>query len=420
MLFQPSEFIPSSFGSSGSDVIDATESNVFSMTVNGTSTVSAYQINIYENTTGSASVYDSGVVELAEPFYPTNYDGSTNRFEVTVPSNDSGETDYTTMVNEYVNGYKWTITLWEEYDSGSPTDTAITSAENYIKTKIPSTVTIDASTAPATITSRANLWKAIFTSTSSVKQFRWFLAEITSGVSTVIYTSDFVNQTPQIWFRYDGLVSGKTYAVRVQVVTQDGVSCYSSWSESAVSYTTLVATGTTTVTAVAGGVQVGWSGIQYIEGEALLIADDTASTNYTIVDNYPVTGQKSISVGADTYIQFASSATFDLDLNDNGSLVVCLYPDGYSGASTTYVQSESDDSVESRELVHSGYVAGLFPADDLYPSDSLYPSAGDQGEFQYTVNGTTYTHTCVGEFTVTKFVIIMRPNSIEVLEFEKE
>jgi hypothetical protein len=187
-----------------------------------------------------------------------------------------------------------------------------------------------------------------------------------------------------------------------------------------VSYTTLVATGTTTVTAVAGGVQVGWSGIQYIEGEAMLIADDTASTNYTIVDNYPATGQKSISVGADTYIQFASSATFDLDLNDDGSLVVCLYPDGYAGASTTYVQSESDDAVESRELIHSGYVAGLFPADDLYPSDSLYPSAGDQGEFQYTVNGTTYTHTCVGEFTLTKFVIVMRPNSIEVSEFGRE
>lgn len=390
------------------------------MTVNGTSTVSAYQINIYENTTGSASVYDSGVVELAEVFYPTNYDGSANRFEITVPSNDSGESDHTTMVNEYANGYKWTVTLWEEYDSGAPTDTAITSAENYIKTKIPSTVTIDATTAPATITSRANLWKAIFTSTSSVKQFRWFLAEVTTGGNTVIYTGEYVNQTPQIWFRYDGLVSGKTYAVRVQVVTQDGVSCYSSWAESAVSYTTLVATGTTTVTAVAGGVQVGWSGIQYIEGEALLIADDTASTNYTIVDDYPTTGQKSISVGSDTYIKFASSATFDLDLDDDGALVVCLYPDGYAGASATYVTSESDDELESRELIHSGYEAGLFPADDLYPSDSLYPSAGNQGTFEYTVNGTTYTYACVGEFTLTKFVIVMRPGSITVSEFTKE
>ena len=420
MLFQPSEFIPSSFGASGSDVIDATESNTFSMTVNGTSTISAYQLNIYENTTLSTSVYDSGVIELAEAFYPTSYDGTSNRFEVTVPSNDSGATPHTNMVNEYVNGYKWTITLWEEYDSGSPTDTAITSAENYIKTKIPSTVVIDATTAPATITSRANLWKAIFTSTSSVKQFRWFLAEVTTGGNTIIYTSEFVNQTPQIWFRYDGLVSGKTYAVRVQVVTQDGVSCYSSWSESAVSYTTLVATGTTTVTAVAGGVQVGWSGIQYIEGDAFLISDNTASTNYSIIDNYPETGQKSISVGSDTYIEFASSATFDLDLDDDGTLVVCLYPDGYSGANTAYVTSESDDSVESRTLVHSGYKAGLFPADNLYPSESLYPSAGDQGVFQYTINGTTYSYTCVGELTLTKFVIVMRPDSITVSEFIRE
>lgn len=420
MLFQPSEFIPSSFGAAGSEVIDATESNIFSMTVNGTSTVTAYQINIYENTTTSTSVYDSGVVELATEFFPTSYDGTKNRFEITVPSNDSGEADYTTMVNEYANGYKWTVTLWEVYDSGDPTDTAITSAENYIKTKIPSMVAIDATTAPATITSRTNLWKAILTSTSSVKQFRWFLAEVVSGVNTVVYTSEFVNQTPQIWFSYDGLISGKTYAVRVQVVTQDGVSCYSTWAESTVSYTTLVATGTTTVTAIAGGVQVGWSGIQYITGEALYTADDTASTSYSIIDDYPATGQKSIAVDPDTYIKFESSATFDMDLDDDGSLVVCLYPDGYSTSDWTYVRSLSDDTTESRELVHSGYVAGLFPADDLYPSDTLYPSEGSQGQFEYTINGTTYTYSCVGEFTLTKFVIIMSVDGIQVYEYGKE
>lgn len=420
MLFQPSELIPSSFGAAGSEVIDATESNVFSMTVNGTSTVTAYQINIYENTTTSTSVYDSGIVELATAFLPTSYDGTKNRFEITVPSNDSGEADYTTMVNEYANGYKWTVTLWEVYDSGDPTDTAITSAENYIKTKIPSMVAIDATTAPATITSRTNLWKAILTSTSSVKQFRWFLAEVVSGVNTVVYTSEFVNQTPQIWFSYDGLISGKTYAVRVQVVTQDGVSCYSAWAESAVSYTTLVATGTTTVTAIAGGVQVGWSGIQYITGEALYTADDTASTSYSIIDDYPATGQKSIAVDPDTYIKFESSATFDMDLDDDGSLVVCLYPDGYSTSDWTYVRSLSDDTTESRELVHSGYVAGLFPADDLYPSDTLYPSEGSQGQFEYTINGTTYTYSCVGEFTLTKFVIIMSVDGIQVYEYGKE
>lgn len=420
MLFQPSEFIPSSFGASGSDVIDASESNTFSMTVNGTSTVSAYQINIYENTTLGTSVYDSGVVELESDFYPTNYDGSRNRFEITVPSNDSGNADYTSMVNEFADGYKWTITLWEVYDAEDPTETAITSVENYIKTKIPSLVTVDASTAPATITSRANLWKAILVSTSSVKQFRWFLAEVVAGVNNVIYTSEFINQTPQIWFYYDGLISGKTYATRVQVVTQDGVSAYSAWAQSEVSYITLVATGTTSVTPVAGGLQVVFSGIQYIEGEALLIADNTESTNYDIIDDYPVSGEKSVEIESDTYIKFGSSATFDVNLNDDGTLVVCLYPDGYESEDWTYVKCESDDEVESRELKHEDYAPGLFLSDTLYPADDLYLSAGNQGTFTYSINGTDYTYNCVNEFTLTKFVIVMKPSGFEVFEHGKE
>jgi hypothetical protein len=420
LLFQPSELIPSSFGVSGSDVIDATEPNTFSLTVNGTSTVGAYRASIYENTASSTSVYDSGVIVLSEAFMPTSYDGSKNRFEITIPSNDAGLSSHTSMVNEFVSGYKWTITLWEVYDSEDPTSTAITSAENFIKTKIPSTVAVDPSTAPSTITSRANLWKATLTSTSSVKQFRWFLAESTSGGNTIIYTSEFVNQTPQIWFRYDGLTSGKSYSVRVQVVTQDGVSCYSAWAASAVSYTTLVATGTTTVTAVAGGIQVGWSDIQYIEGASLYIADDTASLHYTITSDYPTTGQDLISIDDDTYIKFSSSATFDLVLDDEGTLVVCLYPDGYSGASVPFVKSESDDESESRELSHAGYVAGLFPSDTLYPSDSLYPSAGSQGAFSYVINGVEHTYVCQNEFTLTKFVIRMGPSGMSVCEYARE
>lgn len=412
--------IPSAFGQAGSEVIDATESNVFSLTVNGTGTVDAYQLCIYQNTTGSASVYDSGVVELSTPFYPTNYDGTKNRFEVTVPSNDSGEATYTTMVNEYVNGYKWTITLWETYDSGDPTSTAITSAENSIKTKIPSLVSIDATTAPATITSRSNLWKAIFTGTSSVMQFRWYLAEVSGTTYTTIFTGNWIHQTPQIWFAYDGLQSGKTYAVRVQVMTQDGVSVYSAWASSAVSYSTLTAHGATTVTFLNGGNVVGWSGIQYIEGHGFYVADDTASTNYSYLTDYPNTDENTLVIGSDTYVKFESSSTFDLSLDDEGVGVICLYPNDYSGSDQNILRITSEDAVEDRLLKHEGYVAGLFPSDSLYPSDTLYPDAGTFGHFSYTINGTTYTADSTMELPLSKYIVVFTPSAISIYESTRE
>lgn len=60
------------------------------------------------------------------------------------------------------------------------------------------------------------------------------------------------------------------------------------------------------------------------------------------------------------------------------------------------------------------------PLTILYPSDTLYPSAGSQGQFEYTINGTTYTYSCVGEFTLIKFIIVMSADVIQVYEFGKE
>ena len=422
MLFQPSEFIPSAiYATAGSDVIDATEENTFSFIVNSSgTTIGAYQLQIYENTTTSTSVYDSGIVELVTAFVPTSYDGTKNRMEITVPSNDSGEATYTEMVNEFSDGYKWTISLWETYDSGDPTDTKLTSFENSIKTKIPSILTIDSSTAPPTITTRSNLWKADFTTTSSIAQFKWYLAEVDGSDYNVIYETDWIYQSSQIWFYYDGLVSRTTYAVRVRVMTQNGVTNYSSWAKSNVSYSTLSVTGATTVTAVDGGLRPTWYGIKYIEGTAHYIADDTESTNYTIIDDYPISGQKVVDIADDTYIKFLSSETFSVDLDDDGTGVFAFYPDSYSTSNVTLFTIDSEDATQSRELKHSGFVAGLYPSDTLYPSDSLYPSAGDYGQLIYTINGDTYTFDCTTELPLTKYIAILGPAALTVYEFERE
>ena len=132
MLYKPSNMLPSSFGGLGSEVIDASVTNDFSMTINGNAFVDAYQLKIYENTETSTLVYDTGVVELTTPFAPTLPSGRKQTFTVTVPTNNPSDTPHTNMVNDYANAYKWTISLWESYDSGAPTVTKITSDENIV------------------------------------------------------------------------------------------------------------------------------------------------------------------------------------------------------------------------------------------------------------------------------------------------
>ena len=418
MLYKPSNMLPSSFGGLGSEVIDASVTNDFSMTINGNAFVDAYQLKIYENTETSTLVYDTGVVELTTPFAPTLPSGRKQTFTVTVPTNNPSDTPHTNMVNDYANAYKWTISLWESYDSGAPTVTKIMSDENIVVARTAATFEIDPATAPATITSRYNQWKATLSSVSAVMQFNWKLYEVVDGVNELVYDTGWIFQAPQIWFEYSGLVSGKTYAVQAQAITQDGVTYTSALATSTVTYDTVSASGATYVNVVDGGLVVGISGIQYIVGQPLFISGDTASTNYSILSDYLGTGEKALQLGSDTYVKFESSATFSLDLEDTRPDIFGLTVVPYSGANVTLATLTSEDATQSRVLKHAGFSAGLIPdGDTLVPDgDALAPSEGVNGQFEYTVNGTTYTLPN-STLPLYQYIIILRNSSFAIFEY---
>lgn len=418
MLYKPSNMLPSSFGGLGSEVIDASVTNDFSMTINGNAFVDAYQLKIYENTETSTLVYDTGVVELTTPFAPTLPSGRKQTFTVTVPTNNPSDTPHTHMVNDYANAYKWTISLWESYDSGAPTVTKITSDENIVVARTAATFEIDPATAPATITSRYNQWKATLSSISPVMQFNWKLYEVVGSVNELIYDTGWIFQAPQIWFEYSGLVSGKTYAVQAQAMTQDGVTYTSALATSTVTYDTVSASGATYVNVVDGGLVVGISGIQYIVGQPLFISGDTASTNYSILSDYLGTGEKALQLGSDTYVKFESSATFSLDLEDTRPDIFGLTVVPYSGANVTLATLTSEDATQSRVLKHAGFSAGVIPdGDTLVPDgDTLAPSDGVNGQFEYTVNGTTYTLSN-STLPLYQYIIILRNSSFAIFEY---
>lgn len=418
MLYKPSNMLPSAFGDLGSDVIDASVENDFSMTINGNAFVDAYQLKIYENTETSTLVYDTGVVELSTPFAPTLPSGRKQTFTVTVPTNSPSDTPHTSMVNDYASAYKWTISLWEAYDSDNPTATKITSDENIVVARTAATLVIDSATAPATITSRYNQWKATLTSVSPVMQFNWKLYEVIDGANELVYDTGWIFQAPQIWFEYSGLVSGKTYAVQAQAITQDGVTYTTAFATSAVTYSTLASSGATYVAAIDGGLTVGISGIQHIVGEPLFISGDTASTNYSILDDYLGTGEKALQLGSDTYVKFASSETFSLDLEDTRPDIFGLTVIPYTGANVTLAALVSEDATQSRVLKHAGFSAGLIPdGDTLVPDgDSLTPSDGVNGQFEYTVNGATYTLPN-STLPLYQYIIILRNSSFAIFEY---
>ena len=409
MLYQPTNLIPSSFAGEGNDVIDASENNIFSALYTGSSSVIwAYQLVIMRNNTESTTVYDTGVVQLSEAFYPMNYNGVQNRLEITIPSYSSDPANL--MRNEYADGYKWTISAWENYDSENPDETKVTSAEQFFWTKINSSVRIDPVTAPATITSRENLWKAIYTSSSSVQWFQWTLAEVVDGAYNTVYQTSRVYGSSQIWFEYSGLVSDRTYAVQVQVVNQYGQSVISAWTASVVQYDTVEVTGATNIQQTDEGVQVDWSGVQYIEGEALYKADDSPSDNYEILDDYPIEGQHSLDVEADTYVRFQSSPTFNMEMSEDGTMVWAGTPDEYTGSGVTLLQFVDNNNVPRRTLRHEGFVPGLTP------SNTLVPDPGEGGAFVYTSDNDSYTEqTDIAPYHW--YVVEMPPDGLTVHEF---
>ena len=362
MLYQPTNLIPSSFSGEGNDVINAAEENTFSALMTGSSgMVNAYRLIIMKNDTSSTVVYDTDAVELDEPFCPTTYDGHQIRFEVEIPANSDPSNG---MRNEYENGYKWTLTVWEDYDESDPDAGAVTSQENFFWAKTGSSITIVPSTAPATITSRENLWKAEYVSPSSIRWFQWTLAEVKNGQYITVHQTTRIYGSPQVWFKYAGLVSGRTYAVRVHVVNQYGQSIESDWAVSAVSYDTVAVDGATSINQINDGVRSDWSGVQYIEGEALYKADDSPSDHYEIRENDPDEGRNSLDVESDTYVNFESSPTFTMEMSEEGTIVWCGYPHAYEGASTDILEFLDENNTSVRVLRHEGFEPGLMPGQE--------------------------------------------------------
>lgn len=387
--YRPSGLIPSTLTSDYT--IDATVANDFRCRINGTSPTTKYQLKIMKNDAASTAVYDSGVVTLAAPLYPVNYDGTPNELIVSVPSNSGMENG---------NEYKWTMTsYWSDNDKYE-------SYENVFKAYASASVTI--SNLPETVTSRSYTFVATVTQAQgvAVQRFGWIIRNkdtLEETVNTIdennIYSSD-------VRLTYDGFLSGTTEEIRVKCWMNDGTEVETQFQSFDVSYQ-LVAFENLVVAEPQedSGVLVKWNKLTYINGTSTgsnvsyVDGDDeysgtflrlgyNSSVKYDNVTgtpmNFPMTCSHTVSFrlhGANGSVYKATGVDSNgrscyLNIIATGSsVVVDVNGTRYVVMPTTSGTGWITLSISPTEI--KGFyweeINPLYPKDELFPDPALYP-----------------------------------------------
>lgn len=383
-LFQPTNIFPSSFAGVGGGVIDVTQDLTISWQVNGSSALTAYQIQIFENTEESSKVFDSGETPVNPPFYGTSSTGTVQFYNVPVQASAlSG------LSNGFESGYKMLITQW--WSGGSLEQIS----PSFFWTRSEPTISIQAFTSP--VTSRMATFTADYSQAQgdSLDWFRWQLA-VKGSEDSPIQDSGEIFGTEDIQVTYDGLLVGTTYEVRCQIQTEYGMQADTGWQEFTVQYAVSDFTGyVEACPGIYDGILVRWSRVSYIPG--------TANGNYTIEN-----GNLNLPLGSSVTWDEKNGAPMDFEtpwsiawssfyppngtspaLSINRTINVNVTPDSISIMNgDVIVGSVTIDSIQSslplrivitpRELhvYYATYEGGLFPSESLYPSDTLYPDSG--------------------------------------------
>lgn len=410
LLYRPNFMIPSTSGGVGAGVIDAELDNTFSAIIKGDSPVVAYRVGIFKNNATSDLVYNSGVIELAEPFYGTSPSGKTIPFEYVVPSASGVE-------NGYLYGYKYILTLWWELDPSDYDSGCVQSFEAVFYAR--ATPTLSVATISTNLNddgipvlnSKSNTFTGQYHQSNNVgiAWFEWTLARKNNLDSPIVSTGP-IYSCPKIEFEYDGLASGVDYCIKVDLQTQDGRLVTSDWSEFTVSYTEVTLQSAVEVSQTEqNGVNINYGNIKYIEGVP-------SGTGWRFVRPCPYEGHACVEVDAGTNITFTSSEHFNVDIPIDGEVVLSFYLPGNSEEIMYMSGTDDDGSPYYVKLSYDGHRDGLMPSETLVPSNTLVPSAGTRGSFTLDVNGTIYTKQSPSPITRTWFVVCIHSNGLTIYE----
>lgn len=386
-LYQPTNIFPSSFAGVGGGVVDVTQPLTVSWQVNGSSALTYYQIQIYENTTTSNLVYNSGQTAVNPPFYGVTSTGEVQYFTVTIqPSALTG------LSNGFSSGYKMLITQW--WNGGSIQQI---SPSFFITRKDP---TIQINSLPSTVTSRSVTLTATYTQAQgdTLDWFRWMLAAPGDEVNP-IEDSGYIYGTEDIQVTCDGLFTDTTYAVRCMIQTENGVQADTGWQTFTVQYTVSQMQGyVDACLSPVEGIVLQWPKISYIPGKpsgsnsvaggqltlppgSSITWDERNGEPLEIPEPWslawsgivPATGTAPVwTVTGDGHtVAFNINSTSITLTLDKTALATLAIPHIVSNYTIRMVLTPREIHV-----YYPSQIGGLYPSQGLYPSPTLYPMAG--------------------------------------------
>lgn len=406
--YRPSNLIPSTLTSEYT--IDATQDNVFSCNINGTSPTTQYRLVIMRNNTTSTIVYDTGVVTLDTPLYPVNYDGTVNTLSVTVPSTSG-------MSNG--NEYKWKIlSYWNSTDY-------FESYDNVFYAYAQATVSIDSFSNP--LTSKSNLFSAtvIQAQNVGVERFGWEIRNTGTQEDIINTISNNNIYSSDVQVLYDGFLNGNDYEIRVACWMSDGTYIDTEFEQFSVSYDVEPFESAVSVSQTDDcGILVKWSSLYYAYGNptnnnysfenvspwssyfnnVYLNLQSGNSITYNQITGKPISlpttishtlffnCQQNSSIYKASGLDSSSNPYYIELLNDGESIILDI-----NGTQSVlyniqltdfwFMVSINQNSVLLKRLASN--LDGIYPSNVLYPSDTLYPkneTYSMQDTYTYNVN----------------------------------
>lgn len=386
-LYQPTNIFPSSFAGVGGGVVDVTQPLTVSWQVNGSSALTYYQIQIYENTTASNLVYNSGQTAVNPPFYGVTSVGEVQYFAVTIqPSALAG------LSNGFSSGYKMLITQW--WNGGSIQQI---SPSFFITRKDP---TIQINGLPSAVTSRSVTLSATYAQAQgdTLDWFRWMLAT-PNDEENPIEDSGYIYGTEDIQVTYDGLFTDTTYAVRCMIQTENGVQADTGWQTFNVQYAVSQMQGyVDACLSPVEGVVLQWPKISYIPGKpsgsnsvagGQLTLPPGSSITWDERNGEPLEIPEPWSLAWSGIVPATGTAPVWTVTGDGhtvafniNSTSITLTLDGIALATLAIPHIVSNYTIRMvltpREIhvYYPSQIGGLYPSQGLYPSPTLYPMAG--------------------------------------------
>ena len=336
MLFQPSNIYPSTFSGIGAGTVDVTQDLNVSWQVNGDTPMTAYQIKIYQNDSGSTLMYDSGSVMVSPAFEPHDKYGNATYFTAII---SAAALSTAGIVNGYQYGYKMLITQWW----GVSDYVEQTSASVFITRSTP-TLAINTITTPVasnSLTITANYSQAQGDPISTVE---WVFA-LAGSESTPIRKTGAIS-TQVLSFDADGLITGNTYSIMCKVVTSTGMEASTGFVQFPVSYSSssLGINYQLAQLKNSSAVYLSWDDL----GSNILSYPYTDTTKTTNGITFTVNGEGDVVVTgtatADAYFTIAQGTLSQLGITAGQKFIVTS---GYSGAKIVVTETNSSNVVVS-------------------------------------------------------------------------